>query len=205
MREGYLTRCSDVDAEASLGATAIAPSSPLNDHSVPIRVFKGTTQALPVRIECLNRFESGPQHGRAPLLPFAGFRDIEDKKILRRRCRLHRMVAAVRELEVEAHASVAEHDSIEALMISEAVDLFETEPAPVHGDAEAEVANRACYAEMSIHGLDGCRFTFNALASLVIAIVAVVRLAEKFSGATRRNFTENASRTRCTTGCSDAS
>lgn len=85
MQEGYLTRGGDVDAEALLGATAIAPGSPLNHHSVPVRVFKGAAQVLPVRIECLNHFESGLQHCGARLMPLVGFRHIEDKKVLRRR------------------------------------------------------------------------------------------------------------------------
>ena len=144
-------------AEASLALDVIAPGSALNDHSVSIRIFKRATQFLPVRIECLDHFESGLQHGGAPLLPFAGVRDIEDKKILGRRCRLNRMVAAVRELEVEARASISEHDSVEALVIFETADLLETETARVHGHAEVEVANWACYAEVSAHSSDAAK------------------------------------------------
>src|SRR6476661_7632537 len=68
-----------------------------------------------------------------------------------------RMAAAVRELEVEARASISEHDSVEALVIFETADLLETETALVHGHAEVEVANWACYAEVSAHSSDAAK------------------------------------------------
>lgn len=63
------------------------------------------------------------------------------------------MVAAISELEVKARISICKHDSIEAVVIFEAADLLEAKTALVHGHGEAEVANGACYAKMSAHGV----------------------------------------------------
>jgi len=136
---------------AWLVTTAAAPSLLLNHHSVPIRVLKHPTKAPPVRIEGFNHLESRLQHGSAPFIPLLGFREIEDEKIFRRRRGINGMIAAVRKLEVEVHASVSEHDSIKAVVIFEATDFLQTETVPVHRDGEGEVADGASYAEMSGH------------------------------------------------------
>jgi hypothetical protein len=42
-------------------------------------------------------------------------------------------------------------------VIFETADLLETETARVHGHAEVEVANWACYAEVSAHSSDAAK------------------------------------------------
>jgi hypothetical protein len=134
------------------GRAGIVPRLLLQDRTIAVVILERSAARFPERVEGCHVLESGSRHTGAQALPLPRIGNVEHHQILRGGGWRHRVGTAVRELEVVAGSLKAEHDSVEPLVILEAADDPQAEPAAVHVHATPEITDRPGDTQMGRHG-----------------------------------------------------
>src|SRR5690606_18164030 len=78
------------------------PGCLLNNDPIAVGILECAATSLPIRTKRFDLDETGIEHRATPRFPCIGPRYVEDKQVLPRRRRTHRMGSADRELQMEA-------------------------------------------------------------------------------------------------------
>lgn len=124
------------------------PGRVLQHHAVSIRVRKGSTMAIPIRIERWHRTVAVCAHPVDGQLPLRCVGKIKYEEIVVRRCATRRVTAFDRKLEVIGVIAVTQHDAVKALVIFKPAQNLETQTVAIESNDLRKVIGRPRHAQV---------------------------------------------------------